>query len=206
MTERYVDLHSHSTASDGTLAPAEVVRLAVRSGLSGLAITDHDTIDGLPEAVAEAKSAGIDFLPGIEISCEVPRPATMHILGLGVDPESPALNEMARRMVAGRNERNPQIVAKLNELGMRITLEEGEQEAGGDVVGRPHIAAVLLRKGYVSSIKQAFDRYLGAGAAAYFGRDRMEPGPAMAVIREAGGVAVLAHPVQLRTENDAQLE
>jgi predicted metal-dependent phosphoesterase TrpH len=203
---QYVDLHSHSTASDGTFAPADVVRLAKDAGLSALALTDHDTIAGLPEASATARELGVDFLPGIEISCEVPRPMTMHMLGFGVDVNAAPLRELTNQLQSGRDDRNPRIIAKLNELNVAITMEEAEHEAGGDVIGRPHIAAVLLRKGYVSSIKQAFDKYLGQGAPAYFDRDRPTPRRGIELIRQSGGVAILAHPVQLRTENDAQLE
>ena len=206
MPEEYVDLHCHSTASDGTLAPADVVRLAKDSGLAALALTDHDTVAGLAEAAAAAREVGVEFLTGIEISCEVPRPATMHVLGYGVDPESPQLKELTSQLIAGRDDRNPRIIARLNELGVAITIEEAEQQAGGDVLGRPHIAAVLVRKGYVSSVKQAFDKYLGQGGGAYFDRDRPSPKRGLELIRQAGGLPVLAHPVQLRTENDAQLE
>ena len=206
MSERFVDLHCHSTASDGTFAPSKVVALAVASGLSALALTDHDTIGGVSEAAEAARKAGIDFLPGIEISCDVPRPATMHLLGYGVDPQSPILHDLTRRLVQARDDRNPRIIQKLNELGVAITMPEVETEAGGEVVGRPHIAAVLLRKGYVTSIKQAFDKYLGQGAAAYFDKERLTPRQAIGLVNESGGIAVLAHPVQLRTENDAQLE
>ena len=206
MAERSIDLHCHSTASDGTLPPAEVIALAVRNELSALALTDHDTIAGLGEAADAAAKAGIEFLPGIEISCDVARPATMHLLGYGVDPHSPILHDLTRRLIEARDDRNPRIIKKLNELGVSITMAEVEAEAGGDVVGRPHIAAILHRKGYVSSIKQAFDKYLGQGAAAYFDKERLTPGQAIDMVRQSGGLPVLAHPVQLRTENDGQLE
>ena len=206
MNERYVDLHCHSTASDGTFAPSEVVALAVSSGLSALALTDHDTIAGVSEAAEAARKAGLDFLPGIEISCDVPRPQTMHLLGYGVDPLSPILHDLTRRLLQGRNDRNPRIIEKLNELGVAISMQEIEAEAGGEVVGRPHIAAVLMRKGYVGSIKQAFDKYLAQGGAAYFDKERLTAQQAIGLVRQSGGIPVLAHPVQLRTENDAQLE
>jgi len=208
----YVDLHCHSTASDGTLPPAEVVRLAKQSGLVGLALTDHDTIGGVEEAAAEAQRLGLTFLVGIEISCEYPAPGTMHILGYGVDPQSPTLRDLTRRLLEGRDNRNPRIIQKLNELGVSITMREVEEEARTGAVdktkpiGRPHIAAVLVRKGYVSSIKQAFDKYLAQGGAAYFDKERLTMREAMDLIRQSGGMPVLAHPVQLRTENDAQLE
>ena len=206
MSSSFVDLHCHSTASDGTLSPTEVVELAVSSGLSALALTDHDTIAGVAEAAEAAQRAGLDFVPGIEISCDVPRPATMHLLGYGFDPRSPVLLDLTSRLIEGRNDRNPRIIRKLNELGVSITMEEVEAEAGGTVIGRPHIAAILLRKGYVSSIKQAFDKYLAQGAPAYFDKERLTPKQAIGLVLETGGVPVLAHPVQLRTENDAQLE
>jgi len=210
--DEYVDLHCHSTASDGTLPPAEVVRLAKLSGLVGLALTDHDTIGGVEEAAAEAQRTGLLFLSGIEISCEYPPPGTMHILGYGVDPTSPTLRDLTRRLLEGRDNRNPRIIQKLNELGVSITMREVEQEARVGAVdktkpiGRPHIAAVLMRKGYVSSIKQAFDKYLAQGGAAYFDKERLTMREAMDLIRQSGGMPVLAHPVQLRTQNDAQLE
>jgi predicted metal-dependent phosphoesterase TrpH len=208
----YVDLHCHSTASDGTLPPAEVVRLAKQSGLTGLALTDHDTIGGVEAAAAEAQRVGLDFLPGIEISCEYPPPGTMHILGYGVDPTSPTLRDLTRRLLEGRDNRNPRIIQKLNELGVSITMREVEEEAKATAadsnkpIGRPHIAAVLLRKGYVSSIKQAFDKYLAQGGAAYFDKERLTMREAMDLIRQSGGMPVLAHPVQLRTQNDSELE
>jgi len=202
----YVDLHCHSTASDGTLAPRAVVRLAKESDLVGLALTDHDTVAGVREAANEAQKIGIAFIPGIEISCTYPPPGTMHLLGYGVDPDSDVLREMTRQLIDARDNRNPRIVAKLNELGVAITMDEVEQEAGGQVIGRPHIAAVLARKGYVSSIKQAFDKYLAQGAPAYFDKERMSPKRALELVRESGGLPVLAHPIQLRTTNDAELE
>lgn len=206
MAESFVELHCHSTASDGTFTPAEVVQLAKRSGMTALALTDHDTVAGVAEAEAEAGKLGIDFLPGIEISAEFPSPGTMHLLGYGVDPESAVLKELMRQLIEGRDNRNPRMVAKLNELGIRVTMEEWSAEAGGGVLGRPHMAAILVRKGYVKSIKEAFDKYLGSTGAAYADKERLTPKRALELIRESGGVSVLAHPVQLRTENDAQLE
>jgi len=207
----FVDLHCHSTASDGTDAPAAVARLAARSGLSGWALTDHDTVGGIAEAAAESARLGIDFVPGIEISAEFPHPGTMHILGYGIDANNPSLHELTRRLIEGRDNRNPKIVARLQELGVAITMEEVEAEAGRDhnagaVVGRPHIAAILHRKGYVSSIKEAFNKYLAPGGLAYFDKERLAPPQAVRMIIDAGGIPVLAHPVQLGTTNDAQLE
>ena len=214
----YIDLHCHSTASDGTFAPADVVGLAQKRGLTAMSLTDHDTIGGIAEASAAAAKAGIDFIPGIEISAEFPHPGTMHILGYGVDPNSDSLRNLTRQLLEGRDNRNPRIIKKLQEHNVAITMEEVEQEASKGkttepgavakplVVGRPHIAAILMRKGYVSSIKQAFDKYLAPGGLAYFDKERLTPRQALEMIRESGGLPVLAHPVQLRTENDAQLD
>ena len=212
MAAQFVDLHCHSTASDGTLPPADVVRLARDSGLSGLALTDHDTIGGVAAAAAEAERLGLAFLTGIEISCEYPHPGTMHILGYGVDPQSPTLRDLTRQLLEGRDNRNPKIIQRLNELGVAVTMEEVEREAKATAadskkpIGRPHIAAVLLRKGYVSSIKQAFDKYLAQGGLAYFDKERLTMRQAMELIRASGGMPVLAHPIQLRTQSDAELE
>jgi predicted metal-dependent phosphoesterase TrpH len=212
VTARYVDLHCHSTASDGTLPPADVVRLARDSGLAGLALTDHDTIGGIAAAAAEAEKLGLVFLPGIEISCEYPHPGTMHILGYAVDPNSETLHSLTTQLLEGRDNRNPKIIERLNEVGVAITMAEVEQEAKATAadskkpIGRPHIAAVLLRKGYVSSIKQAFDKYLAPGGLAYFDKERLTMRQAMEMIHQSGGMPVLAHPVQLRTTNDAELE
>src|SRR6185369_182059 len=137
---------------------------------------------------------------------EFPHPGTMHILGYGVDPENPHLKNLTETLLAGRDNRNPRIVAKLNEMGVAVTMKEWEDEAKGAVLGRPHLAAILMRKGYVSSIKQAFDKYIGQGAPAYFDKERLTPQRALEMIRESGGLPVLAHPIQLRTNNDGQLD
>jgi predicted metal-dependent phosphoesterase TrpH len=202
----FVDLHCHSTASDGTLAPVEVVRLAKENDLVGISLTDHDTIAGIADARAEAGKLGIAFLSGIEISCAYPRPGTMHLLGYGIDPESALLREMTQRLVRARDERNLKIIDQLNSNGVSITLDEVVAAAGGDVIGRPHIASVLMRKGYVNSIHQAFQKYLGQGGLVYVDKEQLSPRQAIEMIHASRGVAVLAHPMQLRKENHGQLE
>jgi predicted metal-dependent phosphoesterase TrpH len=206
MPSSFVDLHCHSTASDGTLPPREVVRLAKQSNLSAMALTDHDTIAGIADASDEAQKLGIDFLPGIEISCHYPRPGTMHLLGYGIDPASSVLKNMTEKLIGGRDERNAKVIDALQQQGVAISMQDVLDAAGGEVIGRPHIAQVLLKKGYVSSIKQAFDKYLGQGGSAYFDKEQLTPRRAIEMIREARGIPVLAHPVQLRKENFAQLE
>lgn len=206
MRSEFVDLHCHSTASDGTLTPAQLLRLAADSKLSALALTDHDTVAGVEEAAREAARLGIDFLAGIEISAEYPHPGTMHILGYGVDPANPSLKNLTETLIAGRDNRNPRIVEKLNEMNVAVTMAEWEDEAKGAVLGRPQLAAILVRKGYVNSIKEAFNKYIGQGAPAYFDKERLTPQQAIDRIRAAGGLPVLAHPTQLRKENHAQIE
>jgi predicted metal-dependent phosphoesterase TrpH len=202
----FVDLHCHSTASDGSLAPTDVVRLAKQAGVSAMSLTDHDTVAGIREAADEAARQGIDFISGIEISCEFRAPGTMHLLGYGVDPDSPSLARLSAELIGNRNDRNPRIVRRLNELGISVTMKEWEDEAGGQVVGRPHLAAILVRKGYVSSTKHAFDKYIGQGGAAYFDKERVPPKRALDLVFASGGIPVLAHPFQLRCTNDAELE
>ena len=154
----------------------------------------------------------MDFLPGIEISAEFPHPGTLHILGYGIDPANAALQSLTNKLLEGRDHRNPKIIARLRELNVSITMQEVEHEAKADQsekkkpIGRPHIAAILLRKGYVSSMKQAFDKYLAPGGLAYFDKERLTPHAVLSQIHEAGGLPVLAHPVQLRSADDAQLE
>ena len=192
------------------MPPAAVVRLAAESGLSALALTDHDTVAGVAEAAAEAKLAGIDFLPGIELSCYFPRPGTLHLLGYGVDPHHPGLLRLVESQSAGREDRNRIIVDRLNRLGLDVTWDEVVEEAGGPgaagSIGRPHLAAVLVRKGHVLSNRQAFDRYLGGGGAAYVDNNQLSAERAIAVVHAAGGVVSLAHPLQLRRQSPAQLE
>ena len=203
---RYCDLHCHSTASDGSLPPAEVVQLAQRSGVSAMSLTDHDTIAGIADAAAEAARLGIDFISGIEISCEFRSPGTLHLLGYGVDPQSEDLQALTRQLIEARDNRNPQMIAKLNAAGIAVTMDEWEQEAGGNGVGRPHLAQILIRKGHVRSVKDAFDKFLGQGGLAYFDKERLPARRAIELIRQSGGICVLAHPVQLRCGNDAELE
>lgn len=148
---------------------------------------------------------GIDFLAGIEISAEYPRPGTMHLLGYGIDPANATLTNLTRDLIAGREGRNERIIAKLQALGMKITLDEVLAKATG-TVGRPHFAAVLVEKGYVATNAEAFKHFLGQGGSAYEDKETISPKRAIEMINAAGGVAVLAHPIQLKKENDAQLE
>jgi predicted metal-dependent phosphoesterase TrpH len=210
---RFVDLHTHSVASDGSLSPSEVVRLAEEARLAAVALTDHDTIAGLAEArQAAAALPELRFVNGIEVSARFPK-GTMHILGLGIDPESPALQRLMDELRAARDERNPRILARLQALGMKIDMEDvlavahgGRKSEKTEIIGRVHIAEAMRRKKFVASAKEAFDRFLGADKPAYVDKERVAPREAIAAIRAAGGLAVLAHPVKLNLENSAQVE
>lgn len=207
MNDRTLDLHAHTTASDGDQSPTQLVQQARDIGLTALAVTDHDTTAGLAEALEAGRRFGVEIVPGIELSAEV-EIGQCHILGLLIDAADPTLNDRLREVIENRDKRNARIVEKMrSELHFDITLEEVEAESGGQVVARPHFAKVLLRKGYVTSMQQAFDDYLGKGAKAYVERDRLTPEECIALIHGAGGVAILAHPNNLkRNETDTEAE
>ena len=197
-----IDLHAHTSASDGTLSPKELVNLAKTEGIEALAITDHDTIEGLQEALDEGEKIGIEVIPGVEISIDH-EPGSMHVLGLFLDINSDKLNDYLTKLQISRSSRNPQILEKLNDLGLTITMEEVQIISGGGQVGRPHIAAALLKNGHVSSNQQAFDKYLKKGASAYYERSRLTREEAVEMIHSAGGLVILAHPGTLRINGRA---
>jgi 3',5'-nucleoside bisphosphate phosphatase len=188
------DLHTHSTASDGTLAPADLVRQAHRRGLTVLGLTDHDTTSGLAEAIATGASLGVRVIPGIELSTDVTA-GEVHMLGYGIDPESGALQLALASYRQARLDRAGRIVARLRDLG--VDLPEGSVRASsGDAsLGRPHIARAMIAAGYVQTVSEAFERFLGDGKPAYIASERKPtPTEAIALIRAAGGLPVHAHP------------
>lgn len=197
-----IDLHVHSTCSDGTSNPAELVRLALEEGLSAVALTDHDTTAGVEQFMATCKEYGLEGLPGVEISVEA-RPGTMHVLGYCIDCSNVALQEGLTKIRCGREVRNAEILQKLNELDITLAWEDVRGLAGEEIVGRPHFAKALVERGYVKSVRQAFDRYLARGKPAYAERFRFSPEAGIRLINGAGGVAVLAHPSTLLLGRDA---
>jgi len=189
-----IDLHLHSTYSDGTNTPEELVALAAEAGLAAAVLTDHDTMEGTPRFLAAARAAGLRSLAGMEISADVPR-RTVHLLAYGCDPAEPRLAAALARIRDGRAERNALILEKLGRLGAPISMEEVRAEAGNaEVVGRPHIAAALVRRGFAEDRVDAFRRFLGRGAPAYAERYRLSPEEALSLVAGAGGVVSLAHP------------
>jgi predicted metal-dependent phosphoesterase TrpH len=194
-----VDLHIHSTASDGKLSPAEVVREAAEKGLSYIALADHDSVDGIAAAKKAAQRfPGLTVIPAIEISTDIPR-GEVHILGYFIDYTNAELLARLEEFKNSRRRRAEQMVAKLANLGMPVEWERVLELAGSSTIGRPHIAQAMLEKGYIPSFKDAFDEYLGHGKPAYVEREKMLPAEAVAIIIRAKGLAVLAHP--LTTEN-----
>jgi len=193
-----IDLHLHTTHSDGSQTPAEVVKLAHEAGVSALAITDHDITTGLPEAMAAGQALGIEIIPGIEISSRHGE-SELHVLGYFLKWEDAQLNERLTTLRESRHRRNPKIVELLQAAGIDITYDEVRAVAGSDSVGRPHIARVLMDKKVVTSAREAFDRFLAEGKPAYVPRDLPSPADAIRWIREAGGLAVLAHPTWVKT-------
>jgi len=194
-----VDLHTHTTHSDGTSAPTELIALADQKKLSAIAITDHDITSANREALDIGQQFGIKVVPGVELSVDFPLPnkGHLHLLGLFIDPTNSPLNKTLRALRQGRDIRNQKILDKLKELGKEVSPDELINEAGYGSVGRPHIAAMLLKNGYVKTIRQAFDLYLKKGAPAYFDRRRLRVDESIRMIHHAGGIAILAHPWSL---------
>ena len=190
-----VDLHLHSTASDGTLSPGALVRRAAEEGFTTLALTDHDTVAGIAEAQAAAREAGIRLIPGVELSCGAQK--EIHILGYGIDPQDEPLLAFSRHRREEREARAQKMVERLAQAGMTISLSRVHELARG-VVARPHVARALVEAGYASSVSDAFDRFLVPGKCGYVPREDVRVAQAVALIHGAGGIAVLAHPMQLK--------
>jgi predicted metal-dependent phosphoesterase TrpH len=205
-----IDLHIHTTASDGTLTPSEVISQALKLKLKAIAITDHDTLAGSNAALQAGIPSPLNFLTGVEISAAPPRfyvgSGSFHLLGYSIRLDDPALNHALEKLQQARKNRNPAIISRLNDLGITITLDEVRQEAGDGQLGRPHIAKLLVKKGLVASMNQAFDRYLGADGPAYVDKFRIECRKAIALILNAGGIPVLAHPGLLKCKTSDQFD
>jgi predicted metal-dependent phosphoesterase TrpH len=199
-----LDLHLHSTFSDGSDTPEELVALGARAGLQGMALTDHDNVRGAGAFLQACRTHRITGLTGVEISAEVPA-GTLHILGFGVDPSHAELQRKLARVLDGRAERNAQILQRLQGLGFDLSWAEVTAQAGEDVVGRPHFALALQQRGYVASTQAAFEKFLGKGKPAYVNRYRLAPAEGIRLIRAAGGLPVMAHPFSW-VADDAALE
>lgn len=195
-----VDFHSHSRASDGLLSPSALAEAAVKIGLQGLALTDHDTVDGVAEFMAAAEAVGLKALGGVEISLE--HEGTFHLLGYNVR-EGSQIPAALDKLKEFRQERNRQLWRKLQELGLRLDWTELMERSAGGQLGRPHFASLMVEKGYVASRQQAFDELLGKGRPAYVDKIRLSLAEGLAMLRQAGWAPVLAHPVSLGLEDEA---
>lgn len=205
-----IDLHIHSTASDGSLTPSEILQLAQKLNLGAIAITDHDSLEGSKEVFQAGIPACIKFLSGVEISAAYPpflsRTGSFHILGYGIRLDDIALNQSLYKLRKARKNRNPEILKRLEKLGYSLTLAEIRRVVGEGQLGRPHIARAMVKKGYVASVDEAFDNFLGTDKPAYVNKYRIECIQAVRAIIAAGGIPVLAHPGLLGIEDERTLE
>jgi predicted metal-dependent phosphoesterase TrpH len=201
-----IDLHIHSTASDGTLWPSEILALAQDLKIAAISITDHDTLEGSKNALSCGIPRPVKFLTGVEISADPPGSfslsGSLHILGYGIDVDQPDLNQKLFMLKDSRENRNPRILQLLSGLGIDIGFDELKNLADKSALGRPHIARLMVQKGYVPSIDAAFDQYLGYGKPAYVDRFRFGCEDTIRIILDAGGIPVLAHPMLLGVQDN----
>lgn len=198
---KMIDLHTHSSISDGTDSPEQLLDLAVNQGISTIALCDHDTTAGLHRFISYASGLPLNAIPGIELSAEWKK-GNCHILGLNLDLQNEYFEKTLCELRSGRDIRNVQICKKLMDLGIKVSIEEVMEFAKGEVVARPHIAMVLIKKGYCNSIDEAFDRFLAKGAPAYVERFRLKPADAVRMLKKIGSRVFLAHPTQLKLTSD----
>ena len=198
---KFIDMHTHSTFSDGIFSPGELVDYAVKKGLSGIAITDHDTVDGIEEAIERASIyKGFVIIPGVELSTEYNN-EEVHILGYMIDYRMEYLLKVLKYLQDTRNNRAIKIIDKLKKMGIQINYEDVMKISGDGVIGRPHIARSLIKNGYVRTVGDAFTKYLAKGAPAYVPKQKLTPLCAINIIRKAGGFSVAAHPGLLKSKN-----
>lgn len=201
---KLIDLHTHSLMSDGAQTPEDVIRTAHAAGLSAVALSDHDNVDGVRQAMAEGEKLGIEVIPAVELSAQVD--TELHILGYFIDPENKRLQEAMAYALVVRDQRQEETCRKLNEQGFQITMDELREEAHGNpVLCRAHFAQIMVRKGYAESVQDCFKKYLSVGCYAYSNKQALLPHEAVSLIREAGGIAVAAHLHLIKME-DAPLK
>jgi predicted metal-dependent phosphoesterase TrpH len=205
-----IDLHIHSTASDGSRTPPEIISLAEKLKLGAISITDHDTIEGSVQALDNGIPASLNFLTGVEISSNPPIALTssesLHILAYGIQTDNPELNQALSVLRKARKNRNPEILKRLEDLGIHLSIDEIQKKVGKGQIGRPHIAQAMLEKGIVKTMNEAFENYLGKNRPAYIDKYRIPCEKAIQLIRRAGGIPVLAHPGLIHTDKPEGME
>ena len=199
--KRRADLHTHTTASDGQYVPEKLVRLAAERGIEVLAVTDHDTLDGLEEAVQAGKRLGLRVAPGVELGAREYR--SLHILGYNFRLDAPGLQKICADLKQGRNERKYRILSFLREKGVHLSLPEVEELAGGEIIARPHFAQAMVRRGYVQTTREAFDRYLDTDEYQRIERPKPDARTCVETVKSAGGKVSLAHPYQVGLDDEA---
>lgn len=200
-----IDLHAHTTASDGEKTPTELIDMALEKNLEAIAITDHDTVDGIREAYEYSKDKDILFVPGIELEANVEK-GQMHILGLFIDFENPELNEILAKIKEGRNRRNEFFIKEFNKMGFEITLDELKEVSGGKIIGKPHFAKIFLRKNYIQTKAEIFDNYFNKPPLNTVGKASFSPEVLIKAIKNANGIAILAHPQSLKLDDSDLVE
>ncbi|MCK5878415.1 MAG: PHP domain-containing protein [Holophagae bacterium] len=198
-----IDLHSHSTASDGSEAPERLPLLAKDAGLSAIALTDHDTVDGLKPFLTACDEVEVEGVSGIEISSRWHFPGEVHVLGYFVDPENREFCQRLEFLQKAREDRNGEMVRKLQYLGIDVSLEEWQQAAGGEIVGRPHLAHLLIEKGVCRDLREAFGKYIGTDGIAFVPKEKLTTAEAVRFIREFSAAPVLAHPGLLKLDTES---
>jgi len=199
-TKGYADLHLHTVYSDGEYTPDSIVQKAVSENFRAIAITDHDTVDGVA-SVIQAAGESIEIIPGIELSAEVTASEEIHIVGLFIDYKNPEFLKILKGLSLGRKDRMNDMLKKLGEMGMPITMKEIEKFKTKDVIGRLHLAQAMVEKGYVKTTNEAFNKFIGDDKPAYANRNRLSSKKAISLIKEVGGISIIAHPHLLKNEN-----
>ena len=200
MKNKYADLHIHTTASDGTFSPRRVVQEAAKKGIHAIAITDHDTVQGIPEAIKAGKDMNVEIIPGVELAVDE-RGSEVHILGLFIDWENKTLQDTLKTLSVQRVSRMKKMISKLAQFGMNIKFEEVSELAKGEVIGRLHLAQVMKKRGYVEYVAEAFNRYIGDRKACYVSRRKLSSEETISLIYRTGGVSIIAHPMLLHNND-----
>lgn len=200
-----IDLHCHTTASDGLLSPRDLIIRAKKEGVIILAVTDHDTVAGLDEAISTAKENGINLIPGVELSLDFPT-GDLHLLGYNIDYNNRDFINRLQQLKSAREERIVKIIKKLNDININLTIEDINKESNGSSPGKPHVARALVKKGYAGDVTSAIKKYLNKGKPGYVSKEKLDIEAGFKLIRNVGGVPVLAHPKSMKCKDNREYE